>query len=164
MANFVREDMLIACIENKNIALVSEILDAGVNLNYKDNKPLSVACEVGCLEIVKMLIKRGVDPHCEGEVLLRSASYYGRKEIIKHALSLGSDVDSGNGFPLVVAAARGYFDAAMLLIENGADVDFLIEGMKLVFNDGSSPMSAIRYLLDFSNLLVDKGILVSDEG
>jgi ankyrin repeat protein len=71
----------------------------------------------GKLEILKRLMSTG-DIGEKLKTLLKSISFQENQNTVK---SISSDVDSAVGTPLQVAVQTGFFDAAKLLIENGAN-------------------------------------------
>eukprot|EP00478_Filoreta_tenera_P003608 GABV01003826.1.p1 GENE.GABV01003826.1~~GABV01003826.1.p1 ORF type:complete len:167 (-),score=67.54 GABV01003826.1:26-457(-) len=95
------------------------------------NSAMSLACERGDLETVKILLKHG-DPK---QVLIKNrvkclpihlAAMNGHFEIVKFLVQNGSPVhvcDSSDNFVTHYAAAYGFTDVLKLLITAGASID-----------------------------------------
>jgi len=110
------------------------LLNQGADINihktprYRDYSLLHRATRAGLLEIVQILIEKGipVDINHFGTALHVAASY-GHKEIAEFLISKGASLDSkGQGnqsTPLHVAASIGDTDIVELLITNGADIN-----------------------------------------
>ena len=96
------EIALIEAADKGDIEKVRSLLQAGANVNYRQNStPLCQAAQTGNYEIVKMLIDAGAD------VNLRASEGYFN--------------------PLVNAAYEGYFEIVRALIEAGADVNVRLD-------------------------------------
>ncbi|RCH54100.1 hypothetical protein DJ568_14560 [Mucilaginibacter hurinus] len=101
-------------------------------LKYIDDINLFEAAATGRLDVLTQLLSRhpeAVDYHAEdGFTPLGLAAYFGQYEIARYLVEKGADINlpSNNGFnvfPLHSAAAGNFTDIAVLLIENGAQVN-----------------------------------------
>lgn len=116
------------------------------------------ATEFGQLEVVKMLVERGVDADAEtyeGVTPLMFASQNGDIEIMKYLMAHGANVNArpfNDVTPLIGAVRTGYYDAAALLLDSFALVDARDE-LSL-----TSLMHASAYNYpDIVELLIDRG-------
>lgn len=97
----MRPEICIA-VESGDIGEVSRLLQAGANVNTTDSvrqTPLSIACNTGNLEIVRILIESGA------------------------AVDDGVDKNSVHMTPLMHAAASGHAEIIKLLLDNGAEIN-----------------------------------------
>ena len=118
---------LIAAIEDENVEKVRELLEKGVDPNKTDvipsyfwiflesaaRRPLTVACETGNLEIVRLLIEHGATAEYDElttDPLPRALINYhpDDMEIIKLLLENGATLEKRHGITPVVEAARMY--------------------------------------------------------
>jgi ankyrin repeat protein len=91
--------------------------------------PLIVACSIGNLRIVKLLLRNHADINkCNrwNESPLSTASNHGHCEVVKCLLNFGADINLGNSLgqsPLFVASQGGYYDVVKCLLSSGADIN-----------------------------------------
>jgi ankyrin repeat protein len=107
-------------------------LETGLDLNAVDENmdtPLNLACAVGNLEVVQMLLAaeaKLAPPHPGQDSPLHVACHSGYREIVTLLLDAGADPNCGagvhpTGTPLHFAALQGYGDLVRLLLSRGAD-------------------------------------------
>lgn len=100
---------------------------------YDGETALSMAVQEGHLTIVKYLISKGADitqTNDEGESLIHIAAAMGHLEMIEYLHALEINIDEKNalsGTPLMKAIMNNHFRTALLLIQKGADVNFVDE-------------------------------------
>ena len=96
------------------------------------------ASKNGRINIVKILIAKGVDINTTDDVGYTSISYAALKghiEIVDLLVGYGADVNIRNhwgGTALVQAVFFGHIDIAKILIDNGANMNVSIQGDSLV--------------------------------
>jgi cytohesin len=123
-----------AAAESGNLEIMDCLIKAGANVNVQDSKgstPLFCAVAKGKTEAVIHLIENGADVNlCEcvlkGRSPLHSAAEYGNLEIMDCLIKAGAYVnvlDSNGATPLFRAVARDKTEAAIHLVQNGADVN-----------------------------------------
>ncbi|MBW5390831.1 ankyrin repeat domain-containing protein, partial [Brachyspira hampsonii] len=128
------------------------LAEYGADINYVDNYgyPLiRYAVQSGCLDIVKYLVSKGIDPAMKYELkeyypnvnisLLASTLYNSDTEMAKYLIEQGADVNtpipSEDGYPLLLQAIdNGKTELVKLLIENGADTTVVNKEKKTVFD------------------------------
>ncbi|KAJ3051517.1 hypothetical protein HK097_007453 [Rhizophlyctis rosea] len=97
---------------------------------------LSNACCFGRTEILKILLKWGIDPNHE-ERLLKLAVERGQTEAVNILLDAGADVHANNEEALMIASGQGFANIVQLLINAGADVHIQSdEALKLAAEKG----------------------------
>lgn len=119
-------------IKKGNLEMVQQLL--------KDNKGLlnvmtpfgtwlQVAASRGQIDIVKYLIKCGIDVNARGEGMaeggaLKDAAFQGHLKIVKCLYRNGAELDVSNGTrnPLFAAIYNGHFDVVKFLVESGIDI------------------------------------------
>ena len=128
------------------------LAEYGADINYVDSYgyPLiHYAVNAGCLDIVKYLVSKGIDPAMKYELkeyypnvnisLLASTLYNSDTEMAKYLIEQGADVNtpipSEDGYPLLLQAIdNGKTELVKLLIEKGADTTVVNKEKKTVFD------------------------------
>ncbi|MEI0603108.1 ankyrin repeat domain-containing protein [Brachyspira alvinipulli] len=128
------------------------LAEYGADINYVDSYgyPLiRYAVNAGCLDIVKYLVSKGIDPAMKYELkeyypnvnisLLASTLYNSDTEMAKYLIEQGADVNtptpSEDAYPLLLQAIdNGKTELVKLLIENGADTTVVNKEKKTVFD------------------------------
>ncbi|KLI36621.1 ankyrin [Brachyspira hyodysenteriae] len=128
------------------------LAEYGADINYVDSYgyPLiDYAVKSGCLDIVKYLVEKGIDPAMKYELkeyypnvnisLLASTLYNSDTEMAKYLIEQGADVNtpipSEDGYPLLLQAIdNGNTSLVKLLIEKGADTTVVNKEKKTVFD------------------------------
>ena len=128
------------------------LAEYGADINYVDSYgyPLiRYAVQSGCLDIVKYLVSKGIDPAMKYELkeyypnvnisLLASTLYNSDTEMAKYLIEQGTDVNtpipSEDGYPLLLQAVdNGKTELVKLLIEKGADTTVVNKEKKTVFD------------------------------
>ena len=125
MQNLLTYDAILRLNEEEERRPISE---------YSLSKLLVRAVQEGALEVVKVLLDMGADPHTRANIVEKSG-FSGRDEVIHLAASMGDDkmvqlfIDKGvnidqigsNGTtPLIAAVERGHLNFSKRLIEMGA--------------------------------------------
>lgn len=90
------------------------MIKSGANVNQKDNEktPLTTACYLGHLDIVKILIENKADTNqADGnETPLTAACYLGQLSVVEKLIEHGADVNQeDNKCSLEIAYERGHF-------------------------------------------------------
>ncbi len=120
------------------VTIAPRLLDHGLDISATTRSgktALGLACFWGCLDLVRLLIARGVSIHETGEqkqtplmeamgggVTSRPSQH---KEIVRLLIENGADVNTRGGFDdtvLMFACEQGHLDLAEFLLERGADI------------------------------------------
>jgi cytohesin len=142
-----------------DLAGVQELLDAGADVNAKDNDgwtPLHIAASKNHREIVELLIAKGADVNAAGEsssvfiwqggfTPLHYAAVNGHKEIVELLISKGADVNAkaDNGLtPRDWAIKRTHTKIADLLRTHGGKTS------SIHFGVGDGDLAGVQALLD----------------
>ena len=125
-----RRDRLEGCLlkaaEQGDLGKVVRLVERGVSVHTKTPvraiTPLFIASNIGCADIVRLLLKHGADPNCvereEGMTPIYVASKEGHTEVVYELLCVGADprVVSRSGFcPLHPAVGNGHVEVVELL-------------------------------------------------
>ena len=127
--NTESDDALRNAVKAGNIETVKQHLDAGADVNAKDDvvewTPLLHAAEGGHKEIIELLIAKGADVNAKnlrGETSLYDVVGRGHKEIAELLIAAGADVNAKNTLgwtPLARAIRRNRTETADLLRKHG---------------------------------------------
>lgn len=183
------------------LPLIKKMLDAGANPNavvnntprarMREGSPRIVyatalmrAAFAGDLELVKLLLAHGADPHIvsrDNETTLMAAAGTGfihgfnrgksaaeRLEVIKLLVGLGEDVNAADNYgitPLMVAANMGEVPIIQYLIDQGADLGAYDLGKK---NDGSfgssiEPLMPIDYAIGVGTFVPNNAVIIHED-
>jgi ankyrin repeat protein len=183
------------------LPLIQKLLDAGANPNalvnntprarMRDGSPRIVyatalmrAAFSGDLELVKLLLARGADPHIvskDNETTLMAAAGTGfingyskgrsaaeRLEVVKLLVQLGEDVNAADNYgitPLMVAANMGEMPIIEFLIDKGADLGAYDLGKK---NDGAfgssiEPLMPIDYAIGVGTFVPNNAVIIHED-
>src|SRR5215471_10221861 len=183
------------------LPLIKKLLDAGANPNAFVNNtprarmregsprivfatPLMRAAFAGDLELVKLLLAHGADPHVvskDNETTLMAAAGTGfingynkgrsaaeRLEVIKLLVQLGEDVNAADNYgitPLMVAANMGEVPIIQYLIDRGADLGAYDLGKKNDGQFGSSvePLMPIDYAIGVGTFVPNNAVIYHEE-
>jgi ankyrin repeat protein len=95
----------------------------------RHGSPLTAACAIGNLCIVKALLRNHADINkCSrwDESLLFIASKHGHMDVVKYLQSCGADINLNYNCgqsPLFVASQQGHCDVVEFLLKSGADIN-----------------------------------------
>ena len=183
------------------LPLVRKLLEAGANPNalvnstprgrMREGAPRIVyasalmrAAFAGDIELVKLLLAHGADPHLlsiDKETPLMAACGTGfingyhrtrppadRLEVVKLLLSLGEDINAADSYgitPVMVAANLGEPMIVRYLIDQGADLGAHDLGKK---NDGSfgssvEPLMALDYAIGVGTFVPNNAVIIHHE-
>ncbi|KAI0414646.1 hypothetical protein F5X98DRAFT_389674 [Xylaria grammica] len=154
---------------------VQRVLDSGVDINAYSGQglrdeyvwrytPMQAAASNGSLEWIQFLLQMGADVnqpargYC-GRTALQAACNDGRGEIdlVKFLVENGAD---GGWTALQAAAERGDFAVAVLLLENGANINAPNRNSVLSALDeaaGNGKLDMVQFLLDLGAFSGDRG-------
>jgi ankyrin repeat protein len=183
------------------LPLIKRLLDAGANPNalvnstprarMREGSPRIVfatalmrAAFSGDVELVKLLVSHGADPHIvstDNETSLMAAAGTGfingyskgrsaaeRLEVVKLLVNLGEDVNAADNYgitPLMVAANMGEIPIIQYLIDKGADLGAHDLGKK---NDGAfgasvEPLMPIDYAIGVGTFVPNNAVIIHEE-
>ncbi|KAF7920650.1 hypothetical protein BELL_0335g00130 [Botrytis elliptica] len=107
--------------------VVKLLISANADLNWSSNgaTPLEIACSIGSLESITLLLEAKADIDCRddnGWSVLQTATYSGHHEIVQKLLSAGADKSypGDETQPLIKALKKGYFKCCRAIVEAGA--------------------------------------------
>lgn len=121
-----QEEKLLRGARLENLIMVKEALDAGADMNAKDEDgwtAIAIASQVGSIEIVAKLLEKGADVNTktnDDNTALISASYKGYKDIVEKLLKAGAEVNAKNIYgktALISASEQGHTDTMAILEE-----------------------------------------------
>jgi ankyrin repeat protein len=142
---------------NRNI--VGQLINAGAVIQINNNELLSLAAERGNLDIVKLLIEKGIDVNgydrdylwLLSHPLVRSIAN-GHIDIYQYLLDLTYvDKDTLNILAIQEVARRGDIKTLSFLIDNGLDInsqDYFYKATPLMIAISENQWSMTDYLID----------------
>ncbi len=183
------------------LPLIKKLLDAGANPNalinntprarMREGSPRIVyatalmrAAFAGDIELVKLLLAHGADPHIQSsdrETTLAAAcglafinGYHRQRpsaerlETVKLMVDLGEDVNHADGYgitPLMAAANLGDINIVRYLIDKGADLRAHDLGKKNDGNFGSSvePLMPIDYAIGVGTFVPNNAVIMHED-
>jgi uncharacterized protein len=123
---------ILNAIESNDIGQVTHIINSDIKFTQQ-NSPLGLACSLGNIAIVKILVDAGCKVEWGGALEsspLCLATEAGSSEVVKFLIERKAKLNSKdeNGFtPLMIAAATGHLAIVKLLVEAGAKVNIETE-------------------------------------
>ena len=120
------------CFNNKIDILKWLLFDRDLPLNIvkqNNNSVLCITCTKGNLEIIKMLVKKGLNLHdirCRKNFCLRYAAAHGHLEVVKYLISQGltlNDIRARKNFALRYSAFKRHIKVFEYLIKRGLTFD-----------------------------------------
>jgi ankyrin len=183
------------------LPLIKKLLDAGANPNALVNNTPRARMREGSprivfatalmraafsadLELVKLLLAHGADPHIQSrdrETTLMAAAGTGfingynrgksaaeRLEVVKLLVELGEDVNAADNYgitPLMVAANMGEIPIIQYLIDQGADLGAYDLGKKNDGQFGSSiePLMPIDYAIGVGTFVPNNAVIIHED-
>jgi uncharacterized protein len=183
------------------LPLIKKLLDAGANPNFlvnntprarmREGSPRIVfatalmrAAFAGDIELVKLLLAHGADPHIQSsdrETTLMAAcglalinGYHRQRpsaerlEVVRLMVDLGEDVNHADSFgitPLMAAANLGDINIVRYLIDKGADLSAHDLGKKNDGNFGSSvePLMPIDYAIGVGTFVPNNAVIMHED-
>ncbi|KAJ5737554.1 uncharacterized protein N7483_002679 [Penicillium malachiteum] len=168
-----RDSPLRMAISHDNERLCEILLkaDHGADVNADGGSSgafsFAEAARYGHLEVMQLLLDRGVDINARGSgdiTAIAYASYEGSEEALAMLLKRGAKIDwTDLQSPLALASNRGHERIVQLLLDQGGEVD--LEGLNnsLVDGEGNSALSAVSQQGDekIVQLLLERGANVN---
>lgn len=145
---------------------VQLFVENGVNINQKDERPLSKASESGNLEIVQYLLKTGKNSQeTLNDALWALCNARPRPDTLKIAqllLDSGAQVNSQNTTPLHRAASNGSLELVKLLVSKGAKVNAVSKELSMPLAEAvrADNLEIAKFLLEHG---ADKTINHADD-
>ncbi|KAE8009641.1 hypothetical protein FH972_006067 [Carpinus fangiana] len=153
--------LLRLAIVNGNANLVTDLIDAGADVNDKNSNGLSMiglAVRAGRLDVSKILIAYGCEIDHTADRVLHEASATNRVDLMKVLCAAFGDidvnsVDSDGRTPIHVAAVRGSVEAIRFCLRPGGKADVLdCNGWSpLHYAAAEGHLEAVECLLEGSN-------------
>ncbi|PPT08243.1 hypothetical protein CKA32_005723 [Geitlerinema sp. FC II] len=160
---------LIAAVKAKNANEVRNAIARGADVNERDRNtgytPLSLAAEMGCLEIVRILLEAGATLDSNYKSPLAEACWYGHLEIVREIAQFYPYSEERKKIyvdALVNAAILGHVEIVRCLANIGVDLNAILD------RDGTALHYAVdRGRINVVRALIDLGVdinTVNDEG
>jgi ankyrin repeat protein len=161
-ANANNQDYLVtrkSLLKDTN-AIIHLLIEAGININAKDNRgrsALSFAAAQDNIKMVQQLIDMGADVSSKKEMALFAAAETGNVDVVKLLLANNADVNVKSGWKrtaLMTASKKGHIEIVRLLVAAGADLDCK--------EDGWRDMTALHYAIkeghtEIALFLIERG-------
>lgn len=135
-----------ACIVG-NFEIVELLLQSGAEINDNIVNSYSLADRI---DLVKLLIKYGLDPSASSNKLIMNACAHRKFDIVKYLVNIGVDCTEPKNMIIQIAYRNGAnLEFKRFLLENSAGVD----GTIYEYNNGKKyNFSILEYAVLFSNL------------
>lgn len=118
-------DFFIKAIKEQNILEVVRMAKMQADVYQNNHLPIRLACQLGNVEIVKVLINKDVCLHFNDEEPLRIANHFQHFEIFKLLLETGANPFVLEHEVLRVSIDNKNYSHILLLLEHGYDFDLL---------------------------------------
>jgi len=108
--------------KDEDIDILKLLIKYGINIHFDRDYALRTAAENKQEKVLKLLIKNGADVNAVEGEALRSACNVGNYEIAKILVDNNADIHVRDERPLKNAASVAYYKIIKMLLEHGADV------------------------------------------
>lgn len=105
-----------------NIDTFKMLVTQGASIHACNNLPLEWACSNEYLDIAAFIIEQTDDTQIDYEKLLKSASEYGRLNVVKFLIDHGAKIDTIGDKMLQESIRHGHTEIVKYLVENGVSV------------------------------------------
>lgn len=117
---------------NGHFDIVQYLVEIGKIKNIDSTNILLEAVENKHLNIVQYLLEKNIcDVHSEYDIALRTAIQLNDLEIVKCLIRHGADVNIFEGYPLIIASRIGCFDIINMLLDSGANKNFILQAIEI---------------------------------
>ena len=147
----IQKRLLRLAIRNDRYEMLRILLEKdSIDLEAFGNQVLMLAAKRSRLDIVEILLEKGVDiagRDEDGFTVLHLAVFYEHIEMVKYLIGKISNINirgESDRTPLNIAAENGYVEIAEILIDEGADINFSVIESAIRFGQ----VKIVRFLLD----------------
>ncbi|KAH8831821.1 hypothetical protein DL96DRAFT_848582 [Flagelloscypha sp. PMI_526] len=161
--NSVLDEYIRSTVQTNRYAMLGTLLSlASDHLDNARGAALAVASEHGHINVVRLLLDKGVDPNLVVSIgtsgsALSAAAYWGRLDVIELLVEKGADINlvlsaGSYGSALAAAAYRGQLEVVKWLVEKGADVNLGLSsgsyGSALAAAAWGGTLSVVEWLVE----------------
>ncbi len=118
---------------NGHIEVVKLLIERGIDIRVDNDNALRTASK---FEIVKLLVDNGANIHANDNEALQLAVENGHIEVVKYLVGQGANIHRNDDEPLQLAVWYGYIEIVRFLLERGANI---------YANDDKAFINAIEY-------------------
>ena len=105
-----------------HINVVKYLVKDGVNMHADNEAALRYSSENGHFTLVKYLVEHGADVHAINDESLKWASEWDHLEVVKYLIESGVDIHSNEDYAVRWASENNHLPLVKWLVENGADI------------------------------------------
>jgi len=133
-----------------HLEMVKFLVRKGVNIDHEKNNAVILASEYGHLSIVKFLVYKGADIKAQDNAAIVWSSRNGKIDVVKYLVSLGANVNAQCNLAIIWACGNGHLNVVKYLVENGANV--IARGNNLALNRAieNNYLDIVEYILDLA--------------
>ena len=99
-----------------DLQVIKELVKEGVDIHVDDDYALSWAARNGHLDVVKFLVEKGADIHADGDYALRLAAENGYLDVVKYLVENRANIYAKDNYALRLAAKNGHLDVVKYLV------------------------------------------------
>lgn len=115
-------EFIINACQIGNLEVVKMVEQAGGDVRARNDEALKQAASAGHKDIVMLLIERGADVSVDDYAPMRWAAGHGHTHIVELLLDAGCNVNARESWALRKSAEAGHLETVKLLLSRGADV------------------------------------------
>ena len=162
---------LLLSLESGHIDIARYLIEQGADINLKDKdkaSPLHNAAYLGNLEIVDLLLKKGVasldEGNYRGQTPLHLACERGHPGVVTRLLEAGADVEARDILgrtPLMTTATSKNMEVVNALLKKGADINAALKRGPATYT--TLTVAAMYGFKDLVDLLIGKDAAISKD-
>lgn len=136
---------LFKAIQDNDIELIRSLIKSGINVTSYSNKALLDAVNLGSTEIIDILLMNGADINTGIGQPLKNVCSDGNLKLVKYLIKRGADVSADDNRSLRYAVAHNHIEIVKCLIDNEAKVN----DCELIWASCLDYLDIVKYLISY---------------